>query len=207
MLYRCIEFPGKWEPVAKLLDGVEAADATIFRHGGRYWMTSVVRDGCGGYSDTLALHHAENIFGRWEPHPMSPVIVDSRFARPAGSVVFHNGALLRPVQDCSEGYGRRLVIMRIDQLDGRDFRQTPVATIEPGGAWPGRRLHTINRSGRLECIDGAILAPKQKPLRRMIAEAADARAAENSRACDEAKGAPALASAAPSEGSKIPGAM
>jgi hypothetical protein len=207
MLYRCVEFPGKWEPVARLLDGVEAADATIFRHGGRYWMTSVVRDGWGGYSDTLVLHHAESIFGPWEPHPMSPVVVDSRFARPAGAVVIRNGALLRPVQDCSEGYGRRLVIMRIDQLDRREFRQTPVATIEPGDAWPGRRLHTINRKGRLECIDGAILAPKFKPLRAMIADSADARAANNSRARDEADGARVSASDLPREGSEFPGAF
>lgn len=174
-LYRCVEFPAKWEPVATLVKGVEAADATIFRHGGRYWMTSVVRDGYGGYSDTLAIHHAPSLFGPWEAHELSPVLVDSRFARPAGAVVSHNGALLRPVQDCSSGYGKKLAIMRIDALDPHSFRQTLVAHLGPGRHWPGDRLHTLNRYGRLEVIDGAILTPKYLPLRRALHGAIDGR--------------------------------
>lgn len=172
-LYRCVAFPAKWEPVATLVDGIEAADATIFRHGGRYWMTSVVRDGYGGYSDTLAIHHAPSLFGPWEAHELSPVLVDSRVARPAGAVVSHNGALLRPVQDCSSGYGKKLAIMRIDALDPRTFRQTLVAHLGPGRHWPGGRLHTLNRFGRLEVIDGAILTPKYMPLRRAVHRAID----------------------------------
>lgn len=174
-LYRCVEFPGRWEPVARLLDGVEASDATIFRHGGRFWMTSVVRDGVGGYSDTLALHHAPDLFGPWEPHALSPVFIDSRFARPAGAVVSRNGALFRPAQDCTYGYGKGLSIMRIDRLDPEHFQQTLVARIAPGEGWPGQRLHTLNRWGNIECIDGAILTPKHLPLRRLMHDYIDRR--------------------------------
>lgn len=166
-LYRCVEFPHRWERVAKLLEGVEAGDATIFHHGDRYWMTSVTREGVGGYSDTLAIHHAGNLFGPWEEHALRPALVDARFARPAGAVIRSGGVLLRPVQDCSDGYGRRIVVMRIDALDASSFRQSPVATIGPGAVWPGKRLHTINRCGRLECIDGAIFSPKHESLRRL----------------------------------------
>lgn len=175
-LYRCVEFPAKWEPVATLVEKVEAADATIFRHAGRYWMTSVVRDGYGGYSDTLAIHHAPSLFGPWEAHELSPVLVDSRTARPAGAVVAHNGALYRPVQDCARGYGKEMGIMRIDALDPKTFRQTLVAHLGPGRLWPGNRLHTLNRFGRLEVIDGAILTPKFAPLRRALHNAIDSRA-------------------------------
>lgn len=174
-LYRCVGFPDKWEPVANLVEGVEAADATIFRHEGRYWMTSVIRDGYGGYSDTLAIHHAPSLFGPWEPHRRSPVIVDARFARPGGAVVSHKGALLRPVQDCARGYGKELAIMRIDALDAENFEQSLVSRLSPGGRWPGGRLHTLNRAGRLECIDGAVLTPKFTPLRRALHNRIDRR--------------------------------
>ncbi len=174
-LYRCVDFPTRWEPVAKLVEGVEAADATIFRHGGRYWMTSVVRDGYGGYSDTLAIHHAPSLFGPWEAHALSPVLVDSRVARPAGGVVSHNGVLLRPVQDCSQDYGKGLAIMRIDALDPENFSQTLVAHLAPGKHWPGNRLHSLNRFGRLEVIDGAVITPKYMPLRRALHARIDAR--------------------------------
>lgn len=174
-LYRCVSFPDKWEPVARLLDRVEAADATIFRHDGRYWMTSVVRQGVGGYSDTLALHHATSLFGPWEAHARNPVIIDSRFARPAGAVVATPTGLYRPAQDCSEGYGMAMTIMRIDRLDPETFAQSCVSRISPGAAWPGARLHTVNRCGTLECIDGAIFAPKYLPLRRLTQEYIDRR--------------------------------
>ncbi len=167
-LYRCVDFPQKWEPVAKLVAGVEASDATIFRHGGRYWMTSVTRDGFGGYSDTLAIHHAPSLFGAWEPHRSTPALIDSRHARPAGAVYRHGDHLLRPAQDCSRGYGKAIAFMRVDRLDEAEFRQTPVGHLSPGAAWPGARLHTINRHGRLECIDGAIFTPKFPPLRKLI---------------------------------------
>jgi hypothetical protein len=32
------------------------------------------------------------------------------------------------------------------------------AVLRPGPLWPGRRLHTLNRAGRLECIDGSASA-------------------------------------------------
>ncbi len=178
-LYRCVEFPGRWERAARLIDDVEAADATIFRHDGRFWMTSVVREGVGGYSDTLALHYADELFGPWRAHARRPALVDSRFARPAGAVARVNGALLRPAQDCSQGYGRRLAIMRIDELTPQTFRQTLVKYVEPGARWPGSRLHTINRCGRLECIDGVIFTPRNLALRRVTHRLIDSRAAHS----------------------------
>lgn len=177
MLYRCVDFPRRWERVATLLDKIEAADATIFVHNGRYYMTSVVRDGVGGYSDTLAIHHAPGLFGPWEEHALRPVLIDSRYARPAGALIRHGGALLRPVQDCSASYGGRLIVMRVDELAPETFRQTPLTTISPGGVWPGKRLHTVNRCGALECIDGAIFSPKSVTLRRMTNRLVDLRSA------------------------------
>jgi hypothetical protein len=68
-----------------------------------------------------------------------------------------------------------LAIMRIDRLDAETFSQSRVSYMSPGGAWPGARLHTLNRWGRLECIDGVILAPKYLPLRRFTADVIDRR--------------------------------
>ena len=178
-IYRCVDFPGKWECAGQLLTGIEAADATIFRHDGRFWMTSVVRDGVGGYSDTLAIHHASHLFGPWREHAQRPALIDSRLARPAGAVRMHGGALWRPVQDCSTGYGKALRLARIDVLDPDNFSQTATALIEPGRFWPGDRLHTLNRCGGLECIDGAILTPKSKTLRRLTHGYIDRRAARD----------------------------
>ncbi|HLW91028.1 MAG TPA: hypothetical protein VKS78_06990 [Roseiarcus sp.] len=165
-LYRCVEFPRRWERCATLLEGIEAADATVFAHRGRYYMTSVVREGVGGYSDTLAIHHAPSLLGPWRAHAAQPALIDVSAARPAGSVVERSGALWRPVQDCARGYGRALRLARIDRIDPENFAQTLTARIESGPQWPGGRLHTLNRAGRLECIDGVAITPKSRMLRQ-----------------------------------------
>ena len=169
-LYRCTAFPGRWERCATLLSGIEAADATIFRHGGRHWMMAVTREGTGGFSDTLRLWHAPGLLGPWEEHALRPVMVDVATARPAGAVVERAGALWRPFQDCAGGYGRALGLARIDRLDPDHYGETVVVRMEPGPAWPGRRIHTLNRAGPLECIDGSAFSPRIPALRPWLAK-------------------------------------
>ena len=158
-LFRATRFPEGWVHEARLLDGIEASDATPFRHRGRWWMTATVRDG-GSYSDALHLWSADHLRGPWRPHPANPVLVDAGAARPAGRVVDRDGRLIRPVQDCRGGYGSALGLAEVMRLDETGFEQRVVGTIGPGPLWPGRRLHTLNRAGRLECIDGSALAPR-----------------------------------------------
>ena len=167
-IYRAVDFPLKWERHAVLLSGIEAADATIIDHQGLLWMFAVVRDGVGGYSDTLALWSATDLFGPWRAHPGNPVLVDDRVARPAGNMVHSGGKLYRPVQDCRHAYGAALNFMRVTRLDETGFDQQLEGAIGPGPAWPGRRLHTLNYNGRLEAIDGFVVRPRLKPAADLV---------------------------------------
>ncbi len=161
-IYRAVDFPLKWERHAVLVSGVEAADATIVEHDGLLWMFAVIRDGIGGYSDTLAIWSSRDLFGPWQPHAKNPVLVDDRTARPAGNMVRRGGVLYRPVQDCRRAYGAALSFMRVTKLDHDDFAQESEGTITAGPSWPGSRLHTLNYNGRLEAIDGFTLRPRLK---------------------------------------------
>jgi hypothetical protein len=191
-VYRCVEFPGKWERSGALLEGIEAADATIFAHDGLFYMMSAVREDIGGYSDTLAIHFAPAIAGPWTEHASRPALVDASAARPAGAVVKINGALWRPVQDCTHGYGRALRLARIDRIDPQVFAQTVGAPIGSGPLWPGGRVHTLNRAGALEVIDGVAINPKLGLARGLVArrlapraEAQAKQAAASRREADE----------------------
>jgi hypothetical protein len=177
-LYRCVDFPGKWERCAALLEGVEAADATIFAHEGLFYMMSAVREDIGGYSDTLAIHHAPNLLGPWREHALRPALIDAGAARPAGAIVKRVGALWRPVQDCTHGYGHGLRLARIDRLDTQNFAQTFTAHIGSGPLWPGGRVHTLNRAGALEVIDGVSINPKLGALRALVARRLEPRESE-----------------------------
>lgn len=168
LLYRCIEFPSRWERSATLVEGVEAADSTIFRHEGMFYMMSALREDIGGFSDTLAIHWAPRLSGPWREHAARPALIEATGARPAGAVTRRGGAPWRPVQDCAVGYGRALRLARIDRLDPDHFAQTLSAPIGSGAFWPGGRLHTLNRAGMLEVIDGIAINPKLASLRGLF---------------------------------------
>ena len=159
-LYKCVRFPDKWERHSTLLSGFELADATITQHNGLNYMFGAWRDGTAGYSDILAIFYAENLFGPWLPHASNPVMMDRTTTRPAGNFVTIDGKLWRPVQDCTHGYGAALGLAEIVQLTPTTYQQIVRHTIQPGPLWPGRKLHTLNRSGRLEVIDGSRIQPK-----------------------------------------------
>jgi len=159
-LYRAAPFPHDWTLVTTIVDGVEASDATLFRRNGKWWMLATVRSQ-GSFSDALSIWFADRLRGPWSAHPHNPVLIDIASARPAGRVEERDGRLLRPVQDCRNGYGAALAVAEILRLDEQHFDQRVIARISPGAAWwPGRRLHTLNRAGRLECIDGSAMAPR-----------------------------------------------
>ncbi len=160
VLYRADPFPHRWVPEAVLLDGIEASDATIVRHGGRLWLFATTRDGQGAHSDMLSLFHAPALRGPWTAHPLNPVLIDAAAARPAGNIVVRDGRLWRPVQDCSRGYGRGLGLAEVTRLDEEGFSQAVRTLIRPEDAGWGRRLHTLTTNGFVECVDGAAHSPR-----------------------------------------------
>ncbi len=159
-LFRATAFPAGWVKEATLLSGVTASDATLVEHDGAWWLFATVRDGGGAFSDALHLWRAPDFRGPWTAHPKNPVLIDIASARPAGRMVHREGKLLRPVQDCRQGYGAALGIARVLQLDPEGYRQTVETILTPGPQWPGRRLHTLNSAGGLEFIDGSAFAPR-----------------------------------------------
>lgn len=159
-LYKCVRFPDKWERHATLLSGLELADVTITQHNGLHYLFGAWRDGTGGYSDSLAIYYADRLLGPWLPHASNPVLIDRASTRPAGNFVTINDKLWRPVQNCTDGYGAALALAEVVELSPTAFKQIVRHSLRPGPAWPGRKLHTLNRCRQLEVIDGSHIQPK-----------------------------------------------
>ncbi|MGY3484586.1 hypothetical protein ACVW1C_002469 [Bradyrhizobium sp. USDA 4011] len=159
-IYKCIRFPDKWERHSTLLSGLELADVTITQHNGLHYMFGAWRDGTGGYSDTLAIYYAGQLLGPWQPHAANPILMDRATTRPAGNFVTVDGKLWRPVQDCTNGYGAALGLAEVLELSPTTYKQAVRHLLNPGPLWTGRKLHTLNRCGQLEVIDGSRVQPK-----------------------------------------------
>jgi hypothetical protein len=169
-LYRAEMFPHRWVKETTLVADIEASDATLVHHDGQFWMFAATRGGgLGSWSDTLSIFSAPALRGPWVPHRGNPVLVDQTSARPAGCFVKRNGKLWRPVQDCSRGYGTGIGLAEVVRLDGEAYEQKVHAVLRADPSWPGRRLHTLNRAGRLECIDGAAHSPRNRWLAQRLA--------------------------------------
>ena len=173
-LYRASDYPTAWEPVAVLLEGLPFNDATLFARDGRWWMLTETAEAVA--SDTLRLYTAPDLVGPWEEHPASPVVAgDATIARPGGSVVEHDGRLLRFAQDCATDYGKRVRAFEITELTPRTYAERPLGVVlEPSGSgWNGQGMHQLDAhrvgDGRwLAVVDGRpVPGPVRTPAGRL----------------------------------------
>jgi len=148
-VYRAEQFPDRWRREGTLLEGVAAYDATLTRHDGKLWLLVTMARWNSTSWDDLSIFHASRLAGPWIPHTHNPVLLDARRSRSGGALFRRDGALLRPVQDCSRIYGGALAFGRVDVLSETDFRQTEIGRIACGGFG----CHTYNRHGAIEAID------------------------------------------------------
>jgi hypothetical protein len=161
-LYRCIRFPDLWQFEHNLMEGMQAYDATLVSHEGRWWMfAGIPAHSCASSWDELCVFHADSPVSRnWRPHPGNPVISDVRRARPAGPFFREGGRLYRPSQDSSGRYGRALNISEVETLNIREYRETIVDRIEPGWNPACVAVHSLSRSGRLTVMDTVLREPR-----------------------------------------------
>ena len=159
-LYRAEEFPDRWLPEATLLEG-EISDATLLDHGGSLWLFATRRDGYGSTSDTMVVFEAATLLGPWREHAANPILIDRRRARPGGAFIrSREGRLLLPVQDGTIGYGGGLGLSELIGLDATTVHLSDPRPILANGDWPYPQIHTLNRSGSLEVIDGIAAVPR-----------------------------------------------
>ncbi|MGB8492031.1 MAG: hypothetical protein WCE64_13325 [Bacteroidales bacterium] len=164
-LYRCTDFPYKWEYVKCIMDGISAADTSVIFHNGRWWLFTAIdeTDGRSGCDTELYLYYANDILApQWTPHPENPVISDVRKSRPAGRVFINENIMYRPSQDCSIRYGSAFNLNRILSLDEERYQEELVYRIEPEWDRDLRGAHTFNYDGGMTVIDGYYM--RRRPL-------------------------------------------
>jgi hypothetical protein len=153
-LYRAVEFPRRWEKAAVLMQDVSAVDSTLLEYRGRLWLFTAGIGGPSLKNSELSLFHADSLWGPWYPHPQNPVVCDVRRARPAGSLFYDGGHLIRPAQDCTTRYGAAIMLNRVEVLSDTEYREVPVGMIRPGWRKEVFTTHTINRNDVFEVLDG-----------------------------------------------------
>jgi len=154
VLYRAEHFPHDWVREAVLVEGKRLNDMTLLVRDDRFWLFGTEQRGAGSASDTMVVYVAKALAGPWSPHPMNPILIDRRAARPGGPFIeTSDGRTLLPLQDGTDVYGGGLGIAELLTLSDDDVQFGPVHPVTPGTAWARKGIHTLSRVGRLEVVD------------------------------------------------------
>jgi hypothetical protein len=155
-LYRCVEFPHRWEPDVVLFRDVAAVDATIFEAHGRWWLYFATDSGDGEGFDRLWLHHAPTPRGPWTPHAWNPLECNVAGGRPGGRPFMRDGRMLRATQIGAPWYGHAIRLREIVTLTPDEWLERDVDTIAPDWLPGSIGTHTLNVDGEVAVIDGAV---------------------------------------------------
>lgn len=157
-LYKCVEFPHKWELHKTLMSGVKLLDSTLLFHDNKWWLfaNGIVQDG-GSSWDELFLYSSPTFDGDdWQPHPLNPIISDCRTSRPAGPIFLSNGNLYRPSQNSSGHYGYGFNISHIKTLNEHEYEEEIISQVEPDWSPEVISTHTFCHVDRLTVIDAQV---------------------------------------------------
>jgi hypothetical protein len=155
-LYRCAEFPYKWEFDRNIMENISAVDSTLFHYNDKWWLFTAMDQtaNISGCSVELFLFYTDDIFsGQWISHRLNPVVSDIRTARPAGKIFMSDGKIYRPSQNCAGRYGIGFNINLITKLTEYDYEETLVTEVKP--LWDKRLkgTHTLNFDKDFTVID------------------------------------------------------
>ncbi len=161
-MYRCIDFPYRWEFHKILMNNVTAVDTTLFEHNGKWWLFTNILEHIGASQhDELFLFYADTpLSNSWTAHPENPVVSDVRKARPAGRLFLFNNAIYRPSQDCSIEYGHGINLNKILEMTETRYREQTVQHMTADWDKKVTGVHTLSNDQKLTIIDAKKLKLK-----------------------------------------------
>ncbi|MBZ9631485.1 hypothetical protein LB465_11905 [Salegentibacter sp. LM13S] len=145
-LYKCEEFPVKWKKHQKIFSNKQIYDASLYFHEGYWYLFGTEKLSQGGNRDQyLHIYYSKELDTEmWTPHPLNPLSLDIRGARPAGKILKDNDKLLRPTQIGAPKYGYGIQLNEIKKLSPTEFIEEKRTEILPKWEKDLKAAHTFN---------------------------------------------------------------
>ncbi len=131
-LYRCVDFPEKWEYQYDLLSGIKAVDTMVFEREGKWWMlTNTKNEPHMRYGSILSAYSSDSpVSQNWTAHQQNPLVFNSEVGRNGGILKTEEGSMVRVRQKQGFAcYGESLSLARIDDLKDSEFKETTIAEV------------------------------------------------------------------------------
>jgi hypothetical protein len=161
-LWKCVEFPLKWEKHANILENIDTVDTTPFFHEGLWYLFTSTRRNCKKFGDRLDLFFTEDILTpNWQEHPQNPVCQGHQQFRMAGKPFIYNGKLVRPSQDSLKRYGGNIELKEILELSPTAYKEQLLEVVLPDWKAEDDGCHTINAEENFVVLDAIRLSAKK----------------------------------------------
>ena len=154
-LYRCTDFPLKWELATILLKDTYAVDPMIFFRDGKWWLL-VNEDplGAGDTSSFLNVYYSDDLLkSNWSACEANPVIFDASRARNGGLYEFENRLVRFGQVQGFDLYGKALRAFEITDIStvGYEEREIAMPNVNVGVNFYG--THHLSTSGAITAVD------------------------------------------------------
>ena len=132
-IYKCTEFPDKWELYSSAFDGESLVDTCYYRddNGQRWLMASCSWNNVETHNEVLNIYKIDTLkLTSITPHKNHPIYVDSRKGRNGGRIYIEKGSAIRSAQDNRYGkYGHGISLQSIEVLNIDEYAERKVATV------------------------------------------------------------------------------
>ena len=99
------------------------SDSSVVERDGKYYLfTTVRKDGV----NQIRLFWSNEFMGQYHEHHKSPICIDNKYGRNAGHLAEYSGELFRFAQDCENGYGDNVHVLRVRELSVDDYQEDVV---------------------------------------------------------------------------------
>ena len=154
-LYKCTEFPLKWELSKILMSGISAADTNIFEKYGKWWlMTNICSSNLSEHSSELHIYSSEQLLSSdWRPNKNNPVLFDPFKARNGGLIIEDENIYRIGQKQGFDFYGESMKLSKITKLKEDEYEEKTLFEIEPRFFKKIEGTHTFNFKDGLSVID------------------------------------------------------
>lgn len=125
-LYKCQNFPLKWELQEILIDDIDAADTMIFQKNNKWWMmTNEDPLKLDNHNYQMNIYYSDNLInGEWISHKNNPIIMDANSARNAGLLLDEDNVFrVSQAFGFYKKYGENFSINKIESISETGYSE------------------------------------------------------------------------------------
>ena len=125
-LYKCQNFPLKWELQEILIDDIDAADTMIFQKNNKWWMmTNEDPLKLDNHNYQMNIYYSDNLLnGEWISHKNNPIIMDANSARNAGLLIDEDNVFrVSQAFGFYKKYGENFSINKIESISETGYSE------------------------------------------------------------------------------------